>query len=66
MPAVVTKISAVGTRGEAKGKVFTAKKDSAGRYVLHKKVSARSSTEPTNKAINKVYVETLSEAADLL
>lgn len=63
--SVVKKITAVGTRGDAKGKVFFAKKDSTSRYVLNKKKSA-SSLNPTNKAVNKVYVASLDEAAKLL
>jgi hypothetical protein len=61
----VAKISAIGTRGDAKGKVFVAKKDSSGRYVLNKKTSSNS-INPTNKAVNKVFVSSLTEAAKLL
>lgn len=61
----VVGISAVGTRGDAKGKLFTAKPDSLGRYVLNRK-SPESSQNPTNKAINKVYAKNLNEAAALL
>lgn len=61
----VIRISACGTLGDAKGKLFTACKDSSGRYVLNRKKPS-GSTNPTNKAINKVYVSTLCEAADLL
>ena len=61
----VLSITAVGTRGDAKGKLFVAKPDSRGRYVLNKK---RSSTtpSPTNHAVNKVYVDTLDEVVDYL
>lgn len=61
----VISISAVGTRGDAKGKVFVAKPDSSGRYVLNRKKPSGSSN-PTNKAINKNYAGSLDEAADLL
>jgi len=61
----VINISAKGTRGLAEGKLFSVKKDSSGRYVLNKKKSSYS-TEPTNKAINKVYADSLNEAATLL
>ena len=63
--STVKKITAVGTRGDAKGKLFTAKKDSAGYYVLNKKKSANS-LNPTNKAVNKVRVASLDEAAKIL
>jgi hypothetical protein len=61
----VTKISAIGTRGKAKGKLFVAKKDSSGRYVLNKKTSSNS-IDPTNKAVNKIFASSLTEAANLL
>ena len=65
MTETVINISAIGTRGDARGKVFVAKPDSSGRYVLnHKKAS--SSTHPTNKAVNKVFATSLTEAARLL
>lgn len=66
MLTTVTKISAIGTRGDAMGKTFEAKKDSLGRYVLNKKASSHKSGNATNKAVNKVYRTTLTEAADLL
>ncbi len=65
MTARVVRISAVGTRGDACGKLFIAKPDPSGRYVLNKKAATHSSN-PTNKAVNKVYVTTLDEAARLL
>lgn len=61
----VKSISAIGTRGEAEGKVFTARRDSSGRYVLNRK-SGLGTGAPTNYAVNKVYVETLEKAAELL
>jgi hypothetical protein len=61
----VTKITAVGTRGDAAGKLFTAKPDASGRYVLNKKAPA-TSADPTNKAVNKVYARDLDEALRLL
>lgn len=60
----VTKISAYGTRGLEKVQ-FVAKPDRLDRYVLNKKRPA-SSAHPTNKAVNKVYVDSLDEAAELL
>lgn len=63
---VVTRISAVGTRGEAKGQVFAAKPDSNGKFVLNKKKSSPGNGNTTNRAINKHYVGTLTEAAELL
>jgi hypothetical protein len=65
MTREVIRISAIGTRGAAKGKQFLAKPDSSGRFVLNKKRPA-SSANPTNKSINKVYAKTLTEAAALL
>lgn len=65
MSQSVIKISAVGTRGDAKGKLFVAKTDSSGRYVLNRKKPS-GSPDPTNKAVNKVYAANLSEAARLL
>ncbi len=61
----VQKITATGTRGAAKGVVFTATPDKQGRYVLNKKKPS-DSEDPTNKAVNKVYVKSLTEAANLL
>jgi hypothetical protein len=55
----------MGTRGDAKGKLFIAKPDSLGRYVLNRK-SPSNSANPTNKAVNKRFAKTLDEAADLL
>lgn len=65
MTKTVTKISAIGTRGKVTGKIFVAKTDSSGRYVLNKKTSS-SSIDPTNKAVNKVFASSLTEAANLL
>lgn len=58
-------ITAVGTRGDAAGKQFTARPDSSGRYVLNRKRPS-SSGSPTNHAVNKVYAASLDEAAALL
>jgi hypothetical protein len=66
MLKVVTKISAIGTRGEAKGQLFIAKPDSQGRFVLNKKLTSPISGNTTNRAVNKYYVDTLTEAARLL
>ena len=65
MNGTVVGITAIGTRGKAEGKIFSAKKDSSGRYVLNRKKPS-SSGSPTNKAVNKVYVSSLNQAADLL
>lgn len=65
MPTLVKSISAVGTRGEAKGKLFFAKPDASGQYVLNRKMPS-SSGAPTNHATNKVYAASLDEAARLL
>ena len=66
MSSKVKSISAVGTRGAVKGKLFTAKKDSQDRFVLNKKTPSPIAGNTTNRAINKVYVSTLCEAAKLL
>lgn len=62
----VIEISAFGTRGKALNKKFVAKLDSRSRYVLNKKVSSKSTTNATNEATNKVYANSLDEAAELL
>jgi hypothetical protein len=62
----VKSISAIGTRGEAKGKVFLAKKDALGRFVLNRKASSPGKGNTTNRAENKVYAEDLAEVASLL
>lgn len=66
MARKVTRISAVGTRGDAKGKIFTAKPDRNGRYVLNAKTSSPGKGNTTNRAVNKVYVDNLTDAAKLL
>lgn len=65
MSGTVVSITAVGTRGDAKGKLFSARPDSSGRYVLNRRRPA-SAVHPTNKAVNKVYAMSLDQAADLL
>tara|TARA_B110000238_G_C16010354_1_gene388593 strand:- start:395 stop:676 length:282 start_codon:yes stop_codon:yes gene_type:complete len=62
----VKKISAIGTRGDAKNVEFIAKPGRRGRYVLNKKSSSPAAGNNTNQALNKVYVGTLSEAAAML
>lgn len=66
MSELVTKIVAIGTRGAAKGVEFTAKKNKDDRYVLNKKTSTPEKGNTTNRAVNKIYVDTLTEAANLL
>ena len=61
----VQKITATGTSGAVKGVVFMATPDKQGRYVLNKKTSSTAKNR-TNKAVNKVYAENLTEAANLL
>lgn len=60
----ITRISANGTRG-LENIQFLAKPDRSGRYVLNRKQPSFSK-HPTNKAVNKVYVDSLNEAAELL
>tara|TARA_B110000503_G_scaffold96415_1_gene144997 strand:- start:1000 stop:1296 length:297 start_codon:yes stop_codon:yes gene_type:complete len=62
----VIKISALGTRGKAKGLTFTAEQDRLGRYVLNKKTATPSQGNRTNRAENKSYAESLTEAANML
>lgn len=65
MSGKVFEISAVGTRGSAAGKKFTAVPDRSGRFVLNRKTSS-SVGNKTNLAANKVYADTLDDAAQLL
>ncbi|WP_036828209.1 hypothetical protein, partial [Photobacterium sanctipauli] len=62
----VSKIWAVGTGKKNNGREFTAKHDANKRYVLNKKIPTADKSSQTNYAENKVYVETLTEAANLL
>lgn len=67
MSTIVTKISAIGTRGMAKGVIFTAQPNSSGQYVLNRKILTTPVSEnTTNKAASKHYVSDLTEAASLL
>jgi hypothetical protein len=61
----ITEIYAIGTRGDAAGKKFIAKRDKNGKFVLNKKKASTSSSS-TNMAVNKVHVDTLNEAFELL
>lgn len=62
----VIKISAIGTRGKVKGLEFVAKQNLDGQYILNEKVHTPTDSNKTNKAKNKVYASTLTEAANLL
>ncbi|WP_259756975.1 HNH endonuclease [Pseudomonas sp. GCEP-101] len=62
----VTRISAVGSRKDSLGKLFVARPDRSGRYVLNRKKGAATSHTSTNLAVNKVYVTSLEEAVKLL
>ena len=66
MSKTVTSISATGSSKSALGKLFIAKPDASGRYVLNSKKSAAASGTSTNYAINKIYALDLTEAARLL
>jgi transposase-like protein len=61
----ISKLYAIGTRGKAAGLEFVAKKNANGKYVLNKKVPSTSASS-TNYAVNKVSVDTLDEAWELL
>ena len=65
MTCKVIRISATGTSGSALGKIFEAKPDSLGRYVLNRK-KPTGSTITTNMAASKVFAADLTEAAKLL
>lgn len=65
MKEKVIQISAIGSRGNVSGKVFVAKPDASGRYVLNIKRNA-STDAATNFAVNKVFASDLNEAARLL
>jgi hypothetical protein len=65
MPKLVKRSYAIGTRGNAKGKIFEAKKNTNSKYVLNI-IKNSNSLEPTNRAVNKVEVETLNEAYEVL
>ena len=65
MTSTVIRISAVGSRGSVLGKIFEAKPDSSGRYVLNRKKPS-GSNPATNMAASKVFAASLAEAARLL
>jgi hypothetical protein len=61
----ITEIFAVGTRGDAAGRRFVAKRDKNGKFVLNRKKSSTSATS-TNLAVNKEYADSLDKAYELL
>lgn len=65
MSGLIKRLYAIGTSGKVKGKFFEAKKNKNGYYVLNLKVAC-GGVESTNKAVNKVEVETLDKAYELL
>ena len=66
MKGKVKRISATGTGGAALGNMFIAKPNKSGQFVLNRKNRVPVKGKPTNHAANKVYVNTLDEAAELL
>ncbi|MEL4204826.1 hypothetical protein P0W48_15935 [Plesiomonas shigelloides] len=62
----VREIWAVGTGIKNRGQKFVAVLDSNGKYVLNRKKPSLGGRSETNKAENKIYVDSLDEAADLL
>lgn len=66
----VIKISAEGTRGKVNGLECVAEPTPDGKYVLNKKVEttekSKAEKNKTNKARNKVFANTLTEAANML
>lgn len=65
MAKLIKNLYAVGTRGLAKGKKFEAKRNKNGKFVLNIKKGC-GGFDSTNKAVNKVEVDTLDEAYLLL
>jgi hypothetical protein len=65
MPRVIKAISATGTSGKVSGKPFFAVAR-AGKYTLHSKDLSAKSGKPLRFGVNRVLVDTLDEAADLL
>lgn len=65
MPRKVAAIKAIGTRGKVKGKPFAAERRD-GKYILHSEHLAAKTGKATRFAVNKVMVDTLNEAAELL
>lgn len=65
MPRKVVAIRTVGTRGKVAGKPFLAESRD-GKYVLHSEHLAAKTGKATRFAVNKVFVNSLDEAADLL
>lgn len=65
MSKLIKRLYAIGTRGIVKGKKIEAKRNINGKYVLNIKVNC-GGIDSTNKAVNKVEVDTLEEAYLLL
>ena len=61
----VLAICAEGTRGKVKGKPFVARRGSKG-FALHSEELARRTGKALRFAVNKIYVETLEQAAEYL
>lgn len=61
----IKRLYAFGTSGKAKGKIFEAKHNKNGFYVLNLKVGC-GGVDSTNKALNKIEVRTLDKAYELL
>lgn len=61
----VQRIWAYGTRGGAKGKLFEAKRNGNGMFVLHEK-KTKTKNDATNLAHNKCEVASLNDAWRLL
>lgn len=65
MNALIKRLYTVGTKGKAKDIVFEAKRNASEKFVLNAKKS--SDTEKTEDQMdNKVYVDTLEQALELL
>ena len=65
MSLLIKRLYAVGTKGKAKDKIFEAKRNSLEKFVLNIKKTA-DVENPTDKAVSKVFVDTLDEAYALL
>tara|TARA_E500000305_G_C4029253_1_gene243896 strand:- start:11321 stop:11611 length:291 start_codon:yes stop_codon:yes gene_type:complete len=66
MASTILSITAIGTRGDVKGEIFSAKRDKDGAYILNRKSSTPSAGNRTNLAASKVRVDSLDEAYEML
>ncbi|OTG64793.1 hypothetical protein [Acinetobacter silvestris] len=65
MSLQIKRLYSIGTKGKAKDKIFEAKRNSLEKFVLNVKQAA-DLENPTDKAVKKVFVDSLDEAYALL